>query len=490
MADDLPPSFTPPQAAQAAPIAAPTAAPPAQAASKAQPAEPEEAAWKTVGKAVLRGAKRTSEALLGEDMPALHYDPETKKIQQGVRDPETGAITYSSQPPPQAKKQQTGDERGWYARTRDTLESRKFWLSDLPEFAGELAGGGPGGLAQAGRRASGGLLARATDAAIESRAGRALDIGGGERGMVPFQQGSLEEARAADQASRAAGTGSRAARISANIPGGGPARAAVARADTRAAGLTADEIARNLLGGQERVISTEREAYGAFNNADRAQIAAFWRAGGPDQVWEALRDPQTAEILQRATGVLSRGSRRYLASEMLSRMGRDAAGGAFNADTFMRNWQAMVPEARDTIFGQRALGTTYARDMTELVTNVEQIQAYARTSPTVALARRIPHRGAAGIATAAGAAGGAVLIGVENVLHALMSPVPYGLAATAVGVNYSLAHALTNPATVRWLAKRSAQMLIPYEAQQHDWLSTMPSSSDQRRSYEPSQTPR
>lgn len=366
------------------------------------------------------------------------------------------------------------------------------WTSSISEFAGSLAGGGPGGVGKLGG------AARAVESeapGVASRVGRALGIGAGERGTVPLAQGSLEEARARDAALGTLGRRgvsvlgrdmpglTRAAqateRVSAELPGGGAIKRAEVGARTRSAELTTGDIANRLVRGQERVIATERDAYQTLSNADRMQVAAFWRVGGPDHVFQALQrsgqDPQMLRLIQQATPVLNAGSRRYIASEMLNRMGRDA-NGVFSAETFLQNWGRISPGAQAAVFGERAIGTDFARNMTELATNIEQIQAYASRTP-MSMLRSIPHRGVLGIATAAGAAGGAIAVGVQSIIHGLLSPkLAAGVAGLSVS-NLTVAQALTNPSTVKWLAAQSAKMLASYESAQDKYqYSEMPST--------------
>lgn len=392
-------------------------------------------------------------------------------------------------PPLQTAAEKQKAQADAEAQAKQDKEQGGFWLSTLPEFAGSMAGGGPGAAAKIGgaARGVGRLLEPVTNALTESRAGRALGIGAGERGTVPFAEGSLAEARAKDAALGTAGMRDRwysglarpIERVSAEIPGGGSIRRATTEAATRSAELQTDQIANNLARGQEQVISTERGAYGALNNADRAQVAAFWRVGGPDHVFQALtrsgQDPQLLRLIQQTTSVLTPGSRRYIASEMISRMSRNP-NGAFSVDAFFRNWQQMAPAARDAVFGAGAIPADYARNMSELAANIERIQAYSTSTATSRLRGMVAHRGLAGLAAAAGVAGGAVAVGVEAILHGLLAP---KLAAGAIALgssNYVLSQALTNPSTVKWLAAQSAKMVALHEAESNSQFSEMSTS--------------
>lgn len=464
--------------------------PPQQAQQPQQAQEPERSLTqrttdtvKEAAAGVWRGAEKAYEGFGVRALPPATWDPATadqpwykRKLLYGKQDPQTNVVTYggAQEPPKQA--------------------APGSWTSAISEFAGEMIGGGPGALGKAGGAAVAGRVGRAAEAvgsalpeSIRSRAaqvGEKLGFGAGERANAPvplFQQGSYEEARAADRALQAGQRTtpiSRTERVSAALPGGGPARRAITAAETRGAELTTDQIAANLARGQERVIGTERGAYNVLNNADRAQVAAFWRVGGPDQVFQALThsgsDPQLLKLVQQATTVLNPGSQRYIASEMLSRMGR-GANGTFSAGTFLQNWNRIAPGARDAMFGQRALGHDYARQMSELASNIERIQAYAASTPLQSLRRMIPRRGPMGVAAAAlgtVALGGAE--GVEAVLHGLLNMGTVSGAVAAGSANWALARALTNPATVRYLRAQSAKMLASYvSAQSNSQFSEM-----------------
>lgn len=382
-------------------------------------------------------------------------------------------IDWRDKRTPAEKQKAQADEA---AQAKRDKQQGGFWLSSAPEFAGSMMAGGPGAAAKIGG------AARAAESAAPAIM-RRFGFGAGERQMVPFAQGSLTEARAADKAAQAAGTipQGRVEQISRALPGGGPLRAAKAAADVRGVGLQTNQIADNLAAGVEQRISTAPGKFKGLAEADRGQVAAFWRVGGPDHVFQALtrssQDPKLLGLIQQATTVLSPGSQRYVASEMIRRMGQ-GANGAFSAETFLRNWKAVAPGARDAMFGARALGSDYAQQMTKLASDLERIQAYAASTPMSKLRSILPAKSgsmgiaAAGIATFA--LGG--VEGVEALLHMLLSPKAALIGGLVSGSNVAIAHALTNPATVKWLAAQTEKMVAIYESQQPDQFSEMPTS--------------
>lgn len=357
----------------------------------------------------------------------------------------------------------------------------KSWTRSISEFAGSLAGGGPGGASRLGAGV-GGPIAGALERRLGARGFGAAERVGPFAGVSePASAGTLQAARTADETLGTAGMRDRwyspAARavenISSRLPGGGAIREATTQIGTERAELTTSQIAENLTRGQERVIATDRAAYGALSNTDRQQVAAFWRVGGPDHIFQALQqsgqNAQMSRLIQQATTVLSPGSQRYIAAEMLSRLGRDA-NGVFSAETFMRNWGQIAPEAQTAIFGPRAITNDYARSMSELVTNVRRIQQAAARDPMAALRH---FRMSTPMGVAVGVAGGAV--SVEAVIHGLLSPKTAVIAGGALASNKIISEALTNPSTVKWLASQAAKKWAAYEsAQDNAQLSEMP----------------
>lgn len=454
---DLPPSFDAP----------PSFAPPPQ-----QPPQ-QGGGLVGLGQEIATGLWHGAQRALPSDV--LHQDPKTGKW-----------ITGEAQPQAQ--------------------QPSRDWTTSISEFAGELAGGGPGAASKIGAAKAAGPVARAIESvtpqigqqvterwpsvtrAIGNVAQRipgvrntflaatdpqtlrgAASVSSRRAAQAGAEEGSLAAARRTDVnlsemgegtwGLRGGGTPTWLERSSARLPGGGAVRRAITAADTRAQGLRADEIAQNLSASSSGGIATSASAYKQLSAAERQRIATFWRSGAPDRVWQALRDPQQVQFIQQATSVLSPNSRRYLAGEMLSRMGRTSRG-AFNADQFLKEWGQMDGAARDAVFGSGAIRSDYARDVTELATNVQRIQAYASTAgPIRSAMAKYPKVSTA--VTAVSAAG--LALTAEHVLGGLLNMKTAGYLAAGSVTNLGLAQALTNPATVKWLARQSTKMVASYE---------------------------
>lgn len=443
-------------------------------------------------------------------------EADQQRIRERMRSLGLATDAPSAAPPKQADwaKPLTAAEKAEAdAQAKQDKTRGGFWLSTLPHFTGEQMASGPGGLVKAGAARVAGPVVRAIESASRgmgeaaterwpsvSRAiGNAAQRIPGVRGTFMAatdpatlrgaaaassrgaardlaQSGSLAAAHARDVTLSELGQGTIGLRsgeatglerLSANLPGGAPVRRAIAAGETRAQGLRADEIAQNLAAQGTQGISTSASAYGRLTAAERQRIATFWRSGAPDRVWQALRDPQQLQLIQQATAVLSPNSQRYLASEMLSRMGRTRAG-AFSADQFLRDWGAMSVPARDAVFGSRAIGSDYARDVTEIASNVERIQAYAQRSGLLkSMMSNLPQGGGLGMV----AAGAGIAIGAEHILGPLLNLKTAGIIVAASGANIGLAQALTNPSTAKFLAVQTGKMVAQYEAAQSNQFS-------------------
>lgn len=323
---------------------------------------------------------------------------------------------------PQTKHYVTGESRQEEAAKPTDRASR------LSELAGEfmvqpmIAGG------------------KAVDAAsrllTESRVGRALGIGEGERGYFPLradvdpaQAGSLAAARATDQAAGTLGQRGGVTVLGQRLPG-------LTTATGRAAQAIEPRVARHLGGGALREALSAPERMSADEIAANLQRAAQGRR---------------ASVL--------RGGYERAAQTLEQMLGRNAQG-AIDADHFMEEWMAMTPAQRNTIFGASAIGGQFASDMTRLATNIERLQQLARRRPLRDLAARIPQsmKGTAGALLVAGGVWNA-----GSIIHALMNwklaLTVAGGAALAGGGNRLMAEALTNPSTVAWLAAQSTRML-------------------------------
>lgn len=172
------------------------------------------------------------------------------------------------------------------------------------------------------------------------------------------------------------------------------------------------------------------------------------KAGGPEKVYSSLmsgtRDGATT--LNTVLGALDQPSRNIMAAAALRRLGtptaslNNAAGDAFNADTFLTNWNKVSPEARKALFGSLPGG--YSQSLTQLTKNIEAIKASGRVM--------VNHSGSAGAA----AHGAAAAIILEKVMSGAFKSAFH---LTGVGVAANLMQrALTNPRAVRWLAKKTS----------------------------------
>lgn len=169
--------------------------------------------------------------------------------------------------------------------------------------------------------------------------------------------------------------------------------------------------------------------------------------GGPEQIFNRLVSGAKAgpSGLSNVMDVLSDSNQKLLAAGMLQKMGKapgaaqNAAGDAFDADTFFRNWGNMDPDAKNRLFG--SLPQDYRQSLDKLVQNANALKAYTKVLPN-----------ASNTAQAAVWAGS-----FSTAITSLLMGHP-GVAAGAAGAALStnvISRALTNPRIVKYLAQKS-----------------------------------
>lgn len=195
-------------------------------------------------------------------------------------------------------------------------------------------------------------------------------------------------------------------------------------------------------------------AYAKSKEAQAVLSSVINKAGGPEKVFSALMSgtKEGATTLREVLSAIDEPSRQILAASALQRMGRatasaqNAAGAVFSADTFLTNWSRMSTEARAALFG--SLPGNYAQNVSQLAANIAGLKAYAKLIPNASnTAQALIFSGEAGYA-----------------LHSLMTgdaKTAGAIAGSAAGT-MALAHALTNPETVKWLADQTSRMLMTF----------------------------
>lgn len=171
------------------------------------------------------------------------------------------------------------------------------------------------------------------------------------------------------------------------------------------------------------------------------------KAGGPEQVFSSLMSGARngATTLRTVLDQLDFPNKQLLAAAALKRMGlanpgaQGAAGDAFSAESFLTKWNQLSPEARDALFS--ALPGDYAKNVTKLAQNAELMRRYGKVLANSSNTAAAWHY--------AGMAGALMTSLLGGEFH-----IAAGIAGTAAG-NLLLSKALTNPATVRWLAKET-----------------------------------
>lgn len=199
-------------------------------------------------------------------------------------------------------------------------------------------------------------------------------------------------------------------------------------------------------------VSHANSAYAASKATQKILNSVIDKAGGPEKVFTSLMNSTKdgASTITEVVSHLDEPSRNILAASALQRMGRaapgaqDVAGEIFSADSFLKNWHTMSPEAREVLFGR--LPGDYSQNVTDLVANVGKLKAYSKILPNYSSTAQAMLWG--------GEVGGALM--------ALMTGHPgtaAGIAGSAVGT-MTLSAALTNPRTIKWLASETGKLAI------------------------------
>lgn len=183
--------------------------------------------------------------------------------------------------------------------------------------------------------------------------------------------------------------------------------------------------------------------------------------GGPERVLASLIQTGVrtkwgggATVIRQVLDAVDEPTHRLIAGSVLHVLGRAPNGlqeaarsDTFNAASFMTNWSSLSHEAVHALFD--TLAPEYARDVNRLVENMAALKNYGRLMPNPS-----------GTATAWWSSSE-----LQAFVAALISGKMFGPAgalsiAGLYGANRAVAAALTNPQSVRWLADKTAGMLL------------------------------
>ena len=208
--------------------------------------------------------------------------------------------------------------------------------------------------------------------------------------------------------------------------------------------LTQDMQAAAQLSGPRAVKTLERA--NRYTRAGHQRIDDFLQSIANKATPEEMYTAATRGTKEGATRVrtvmrsLNNQQRKTVAATMIKRMGRATPGQqsdigeAFSFNTFLTNWNKLHPGAKramfDSIKGLR-------RDMDAIAATSSNLREAAKVSQNLS--------GTAGAFTN-------TMLQVSPVA-ALFKPFLLPVAAGAVGVNASIAHLMTNPKFVGWLAR-------------------------------------
>jgi hypothetical protein len=190
----------------------------------------------------------------------------------------------------------------------------------------------------------------------------------------------------------------------------------------------------------------------AANTARRESLAPYIdKAGGPEAVFQAATNgtKQGATKIGSVMDAIGPDHQNLVRATVLSRLGKavpssqTASGEEFSPNTFLTNWSKMDPNAKDALFGKSGASGDLRANLDSLSNTASAIRSGTKLQNPSGTARSVGHIG--GLAAA-----------WEGIQQAVAGH-PGTLAGTVGGVtvNHLLARALTNPTTVRWLAKQT-----------------------------------
>lgn len=193
----------------------------------------------------------------------------------------------------------------------------------------------------------------------------------------------------------------------------------------------------------------------ATNQAKRDLLDSIVeKNGGPEAVYTAATNgtKQGATKISSVMTAIDPGSQNVVRATILNRLGQatpgaqNAAGDAFNASTFLTNWNRLAPESKNALFGTGGTAgdlRSSLDSLTDTMTTLRNSNALKNPSGTGSLlGHAVPLMGLLSEVGEKAFAG--------NLKGAAVAT---GAGLAAVGVNNLAARALTNPRTARWLAQ-------------------------------------
>lgn len=191
------------------------------------------------------------------------------------------------------------------------------------------------------------------------------------------------------------------------------------------------------------------------------------KEGGPEVAYQAMfaGAKNGATPLKRVMDALPPSAREDVTASFLQRMGRatkanqNAAGDAFSMETFLSNWADLSPEARKQLFSNARFGSDYVQNVSKLANVAEAIRTGGKVFANPPGTAR---QAALGVTL-----GGTALMSGQQALQGNLGQAAIVLASSLglAGSNNLLARMMTNPQTVRWLAKNTERNTGDIQAQ-------------------------
>lgn len=205
------------------------------------------------------------------------------------------------------------------------------------------------------------------------------------------------------------------------------------------------------------------KAAGALYKANQAKRdfldSVVNKAGGPEAIYQAALSG-TKLGATKISGVMSAlgpEEANTVRATVLDRLGRaipsqqDAAGSAFNLETYLTRWSQLSPEAKDALFGSSGQSGQLRSALDSIANTMSTVRSstlFRNPSGTGATAAH--EFGLIGILKHVAEVGGGIALGHGATVASAGGAL--ALAGGSVGLNNLLARALANPRVATWLA--------------------------------------
>jgi hypothetical protein len=212
-------------------------------------------------------------------------------------------------------------------------------------------------------------------------------------------------------------------------------------------GAVKDDIDSGAMNHSPEAAQAQTEANALYqkNQATRDDLKPFIdKAGGPEALYQAATNGTKLGATKVSTvmNAINPDQQNIVRATILDRLGKAAGAqdAQYSPSTFLTQWNRLAPEAKDALFGSS--NASGLRD---------NLDSLSRTVGNINKGTRLRNPSGTGEAVGHVAGYEAAFEGVKNALSGHLGTLAY--TASGLAANHALSRALTNPATVNWLAQ-------------------------------------